>query len=232
MYINYILKKSNAQEVINRVREQNLTYLDYNRFAQICGTVRDIEAKSIPGCFIEAGCALGGSTIVIASIRDSSRDFKVYDVFDMIPPPTEDDPVEVHERYRIITSGKSTGIGGDEYYGYVDNIFEIVDKNLKKNLHEEAYKNIFLIKGLLQETLILEEPVAFAHVDVDWYEPVKVALERIFPLLSVGGSIILDDYFDWGGCRKATDEYLAGQSGNYDINNKFGNLKITKTINK
>ena len=66
-----------------------------------------------------------------------------------------------------------------------------------------------LIKGLVQDTMRIDQPVAFAHVDVDWYEPVLTCLQRVFPKLVEGGSIILDDYHDWGGCRKATDEYIA-----------------------
>jgi asparagine synthase (glutamine-hydrolysing) len=55
--------------------------------------------------------------------------------------------------------------------------------------------------------MVIEQPVAFAHIDVDWYEPVLTSLKRIFPHLVVGGSIILDDYHDWGGCRKATENF-------------------------
>ncbi|MEY4519181.1 MAG: hypothetical protein RLZZ499_1780 [Cyanobacteriota bacterium] len=56
--------------------------------------------------------------------------------------------------------------------------------------------------------MVVEQPVAFAHIDVDCYKPVLTSLKRIFPNLVVGGSITLDDYHDWGGCRKATDEFL------------------------
>lgn len=42
------------------------------------------------------------------------------------------------------------------------------------------------------------------------------------------GSIIIDDYYDWEGCRKATDEYLSTISGQYKSNNEAGSLKITK----
>ena len=46
----------------------------------------------MPGIFVEAGCALGGSTIVIAHAKEQERPLRVYDVFDMIPPPTAEDP--------------------------------------------------------------------------------------------------------------------------------------------
>jgi asparagine synthase (glutamine-hydrolysing) len=54
-------------------------------------------------------------------------------------------------------------------------------------------------------------------------------LSRIFPHLTVGGSIILDDYHDWGGCRKATDEYLERISGEFSLDDSAGSMKITRT---
>jgi hypothetical protein len=52
--------------------------------------------------------------------------------------------------------------------------------------------------------------MALAHIDVDWYEPVHVSLERIEPRLSPGGALVIDDYEDWSGCRRAVDEYFSG----------------------
>jgi asparagine synthase (glutamine-hydrolysing) len=51
--------------------------------------------------------------------------------------------------------------------------------------------------------------VAFAHIDCDWYDPVKYCLEALEHRLSPGGEIVLDDYHDYGGCQTATDEFLA-----------------------
>ena len=57
-----------------------------------------------------------------------------------------------------------------------------------------AENNVELVKGLFQDTIHLDEPVAFAHLDGDWYESTMVCLERIAPLLVPGGRIVLDDY--------------------------------------
>ena len=90
------------------------------------------------------------------------------------------------------------------------------------------HDKVSLIKGLVQDTMSLEEPVALAHIDVDWYEPVKTCLERIFPQLVSRGSIILDDYHDWGGCRKAADEYLLTVKGQFSLDDSAGSMKVTK----
>jgi asparagine synthase (glutamine-hydrolysing) len=183
----------------------------------------------LPGLFLEAGCALGGSAILLGSVKSVERPLQIYDVFEMIPQPTVEDTAEVHERYRTIVDGEATGIGGDKYYGYEDDLYLVVQENLKRFGIDRERQNISLIKGLVQDTMSIDQPVAFAHVDVDWYEPVMVCLERIFPALVVGGSIILDDYRDWGGCRKAADEYLARVAGQFALDNSAGSLKITRT---
>lgn len=217
--------------LIQRVKRKHLTYLTNERLTHIAKTSKQIEAQGIEGMFIEAGCALGGSAILISVLKNKMRDFRVYDVFGMIPPPTEKDPEEVHKRYQTISAGKSGGIGGDKYYGYEDNLYAKVYANFQSFGIEPELSNIQLIKGLLQDTMAIDAPVAFAHIDVDWYEPVKVSLERIFPYLSAGGCIVLDDYHDWGGCKKATDEFLATVPGQFILSDdRDGSVSIVKTM--
>ena len=76
-----------------------------------------------------------------------------------------------------------------------------------------AEHNVELIQGLFEDTIELDEPVAFAHLDGDWYESTMTCLTRIAPLLVPGGRIVLDDYEKWSGCRTAVDEYFAGRDG-------------------
>lgn len=146
----------------------------------------------------------------------------------MIPAPTQADPPQVHQRYNIISKGESLGINGDRYYGYVNNLMDVVKDNFEKFDIEIESNNIQLIQGLVQKTLHPSGPIAFAHIDVDWYEPVLPCLERIAPNLSIGGSKILDDYNDWGGCRKATDEFLASSLLSFLKDDTARPLKITK----
>ena len=222
---------SEDRNLISRIRSQNLTYLSDKKLASLANTCRSIEDSNLPGMFIEAGCALGGSAILIASLKRSERPFFVYDVFGMIPPPTKDDTQDVHDRYRTIIEGKSKGIGGDTYYGYVDNLYEAVQCNLTSFGINCAEQSVSLIEGFIQETMKIDQPVAFAHVDVDWYDPVMACLKCIFPKLVVGGSVIVDDYNDWGGCRKATDQYLRGVVGQFRLDDSAGSMKITKIKN-
>jgi hypothetical protein len=219
------------QSVVAEVRAKRLTYLADAKIASLMSTCRIAGAAGLDGLFVEAGCALGGSTIMMATCKEPARTLQVYDVFDMIPPPTGEDPPEVHERYRVIVEGKSSGIDGDPYYGYVHDLYEVVQSNLRSFGFEPERDRVLLIKGLLQDTLQLDGPVAVAHIDVDWYDPVMTCLERIFPRLVVGGSIILDDYHDWGGCRKATDEFLQRVPRQFARDDSAKSLKLTRTRN-
>lgn len=219
------------RELVSRVRARHLTYLSDGKLRSLIETCHRIEAAGTPGLFIEAGCALGGSAIVIATLKKPERDFRVYDVFGMIPPPTAEDPPEVHERYRIILEGKSQGLGGNRYYGYEADLFEIVQSNLQSFGVDCQRQHVSLIKGLVQDTMVVDGPVAFAHIDVDWYEPVKTCLERIVPHLSPGGALILDDYLDWGGCKKAVDEYFGPAiSREFEHDHSAGSMKITRVL--
>lgn len=211
-----------------RIREAKLTYLSDRKLASLVSTARAIEESGLPGVFLEAGCALGGSAILLASVKRADRPLQVFDVFGMIPPPTAEDTPDVHDRYKTIVQGQSTGIGGDPYYGYQDKLYERVQSNFDSFGIDRERQAVTLIKGLVQDTLHPQGPVALAHVDVDWYEPVMTCLQRVFPQLVPGGSIILDDYHDWGGCRKATDEFLRGVTGKFVLDDSAGSMKITK----
>ncbi len=216
------------RELILALRRENLTYLTTDRLASIVETWREIEKQGLEGIAIEAGCALGGSSILIARSKAPARKFYVHDVFEMIPPPGEKDGEDVKQRYETIAHGEARGLGGEKYYGYEENLIEKVRANLARHGVTEAGQSVFLVKGLVQDTLLGDEPVVFAHIDVDWYDPVMTCLQRIIPRLTVGGSLILDDYHAWSGCRKATDEYFAGKSEEFAMDDSAGHMKVTR----
>jgi hypothetical protein len=47
------------------------------------------------------------------------------------------------------------------------------------------------------------------RLDTDWYESTAAEFEILYPRLSTGGVLIIDDYGCWAGSRKATDDYFA-----------------------
>lgn len=190
-----------------QVRARNLTYLRPERLRalELCAT--EVNRQGVDGDFVECGVALGGSAVLLAECMGEGRTFHGYDVFGMIPAPTENDPPEVHQRFAVIASGQSQGIGDETYYGYRDDLLDHVAATLAEFGHEVG-ERVQLHPGLFEETLHPAATVAVAHVDCDWYDPVQICLERLTPRLAAGGYLVLDDYFDYGGCQLATDDFL------------------------
>lgn len=195
---------------IAAVRAENLTFLRPPELRDLALAMIDIERNGTPGIVIEAGTALGGSAIVLATAKAPERPMKVYDVFGLIPEPGERDGEDVHQRYADITAGKATGHAeGETYYGYREDLLGEVTRSFERRGVAPAARSVELVKGLFQDTVHVDGPVALANLDGDWYESTKVCLERIAPHVVSGGRIVLDDYDGWSGCREAVDEYFA-----------------------
>jgi asparagine synthase (glutamine-hydrolysing) len=213
--------------VARSVRERRLTYLRPERLRALERCAARVNRGLVAGDFLEAGLALGGSAVVLASHMGHGRRFHGYDVFGMIPPPSERDPAEVHERYATIVSGESQGIRGDTYYGYRDDLYEHVTRTFAA-FGMPVGDRIRLYKGLFEDTLHPRGPVALAHIDSDWFDPVDLCLRRIAPHLSQGGVMVLDDYDDYGGCRDAADAFLAEHGGAFALVRLGSNVAVVR----
>ena len=67
------------------------------------------------------------------------------------------------------------------------------------------------MEGDVRETLTLEnipDRVCLLRLDTDFYDSTLIELQVLWPLLSLGGVLILDDYGHWDGARRAVDEYF------------------------
>jgi predicted O-methyltransferase YrrM len=201
-----------SQQRIDRVRALNLSYCGPPKLENLAAALSYIKAHQVSGDIVEAGVALGGSAIVLALGQDASRTLWLYDVFAMIPSPGDQDEQDAHERFEVIRSGQSKGIGDHLYYGYRTDLKSDVESNLR-SFGIEPGNGVHLVKGLFQDTLYPKTQIALAHVDCDWFESVKVCIDRITPRLSPGGLIVFDDYTSYRGCRKAVDAWLNEAQG-------------------
>ncbi|NPC97803.1 TylF/MycF/NovP-related O-methyltransferase [Nocardioides sp. zg-DK7169] len=202
-----------VERTIRQVTEEKLSFLGEHHLRNLATVVRDIEAAGIPGVLLETGTARGGSAIVIAAAKAAERPLKVYDVFDTIPPPGEQDGEDVHERYRTIAAGEARGLDGEVYYGYREDLHGEVRESFARLGCPVEEHAVDLVKGLFEDTVRPDGPVAFAHLDGDWYDSTMVCLERIVPRLSVGGRLVIDDYYNWSGCQRAVHDYFEGREG-------------------
>jgi O-methyltransferase len=231
--INHLACHVMLPSLAKRVKADNLTYLADQKLLSLHREMARIRRNNVPGDFLEFGVALGGSAILLAEECTNGRSFHGFDVFGMIPPPThEKDDEKSKARYEEIRAGRSIGLGGDTYYGYRDNLYDEVQASFVRYGLQVDQQRIHLHKGLFSETWPLAASgitrVSLAHIDCDWYEPVKFCLEAVAPLMSAQGAVILDDYNDYGGCRTATDEFLASHR-QFQMWRQSGHLVLRKT---
>jgi hypothetical protein len=201
--------------IVQQVRKQRLTYLPVGALNDLYEAALTADEQGRPGVFLEAGCALGGSAVVLTQAKNPARPLYIYDVFGMIPPPTAEDGADIHERYEKIKSGQAAGIGGDPYYGYETELMDRVRDTFATFGLPVQDNAVTLVKGLFQDTITGDEPVALAHIDGDWYDSVRTCLELIGPRLPPGGVMVIDDYFYWSGARTAVNEFLAAHQDDY-----------------
>lgn len=82
----YRITDPNKARVLQTKRD-NLTYLLRQDLLNLYRVAQQVERAGVPGIFVEAGCALGGSSITIGMAKAKTRPLHVYDAFGMIPPP-------------------------------------------------------------------------------------------------------------------------------------------------
>lgn len=197
----------------DRIKSEGLTYLSESKIDRLEQELWRIGAADILGDYLEFGVALGGSALLVAqaAVQVKQR-FVGFDVFGMIPAPTSDkDDAHSRARYDVIRSGQSRGIGDALYYGYVPDFRGQVEATFERYGFSVDGQHVDFVQGLFEDTWPLQpkRPIAFAHIDCDWYDPVRYCLNAVAAHLQPGGAILLDDYHDFGGCRTATDEFLA-----------------------
>jgi hypothetical protein len=199
----------NVAETIQFLRSNALTYCGRpGKLEVVHEAVKRVEAGNVPGIFVEAGVAMGGSAIVIAKTKSPGRELRLYDVFEMLPPPGANDDAKSHEVYRNFLSGRVSGPVDRTYVEHSADLLAFTRDNMRRTGVDPEAQNIRFVKGLYEETLRVEQPVAFAHIDCDWYDSVKLCIERLADRVSVEGIMLFDDYNSFQGCRRAVDEWL------------------------
>lgn len=206
-----------VSRLIQRVLLDRRTYLEADALRDLASAARTVESTKLEGAIVEGGCALGGSAVVLASAKAPERPMYVYGTFGMIPAPSEKDGRDVHDRYTAIVGGHSKGIGSDLDYGYRQDLYEEVRTAFAEYGVAAERNNVRLIKGLFQETMRIDFPIALAHFDCDWYASVMTCLSRIEPSLMTGGVLIVDDFDAWSGCRKAVEEYFGDKREQFEF---------------
>ncbi len=199
-------------EVIRFVQARRLSFLSEGLLVSLARVALANEERGVSGRIIEAGVALGGSSLVLTAAKAQHRPISFFDTFGVIPAPGKKDGEDVHARYKVIADGNAEGHDGDQYYGYRDGLMESLIRNLREADLDPATNLVSLHAGDLRQTMTSHESLSLVHVDCDWYDPVLHCLTSCAPSMSIGGRFIVDDYSSWSGARRATDEWFSTQS--------------------
>ena len=75
-------------------------------------------------------------------------------------------------------------------------------------------ERVRFLEGWFADTLSTApiERLAILRLDGDLYESTMDAFTALYPKLSVGGYVLVDDYGAWEPCRKAVDDYRAAHN--------------------
>jgi hypothetical protein len=172
---------------------------------------RYIVHHQIPGEIVECGVWRGGSMQAVAltllDAGDDSRELHLFDTFEGMPPPTEEDTRTEYGESKSAEEMLAQS-AKDSHLWAVAGLDDV-----RLGMAETGYPadKIHYHPGLVEDTTPGEAPetIAILRLDTDWYAPTKHELEHLYDRLSPGGILILDDYGDWDGARKATEEFLA-----------------------
>lgn len=178
---------NDAETMIGLKRLDNLEYC-----------VADVIHRGIAGDLIEAGVWRGGASIfmraVLAAHHDNSRRVWVADSFEGLPKPDVTrypaDSGDRHWTTRPLAVSLPAVQRNFERYGLLDD-------------------RVHFLEGWFKDTLPNApiDQLAVMRLDGDMYGSTMDALRALYPRLSIGGYVIIDDYGAVPGCRAATDDF-------------------------
>ena len=166
--------------------------------------------KEVPGEIVECGVFKGASFLRFAMFREIfgnpfSKKIIGFDTFGKFPETNFQDDKKA--RNKFIDSAGEDSISKDQ-------LFQILNqKNLNRHLN--------LIEGDITKTVpdyVKTNPelkISLLNLDTDIYEPAVSILENLYPRITKGGILMLDDYGTHPGETKAVDEYF--QNKNIEI---------------
>jgi O-methyltransferase len=190
----------------DRVRPFTMTSVE--RLYALHEAIRYVVAADVPGDVVECGVWRGGSSMMAAlTLRQvgASRRIWLYDTFEGMPPPGENDVRYSGESAESLleSAERAPGAWNEWAWATLDDV--------RANMASTGYDALEYVAGPVENTVPEQAPgqIALLRLDTDWYESTRHEMEHLYPRLSDGGVLIIDDYGHWQGARRAIDEYFA-----------------------
>jgi O-methyltransferase len=187
------------------------TMTSTERLYALYKAVEHVVSRGVAGNLVECGVWRGGSVMMMGltlKALGATKHIHCFDTFEGMPPPTAAD-------VRHETGESAAGILARTEKKDGDYMWAVASlDDVLKNVGSTGYplSLVSFERGRVEKTIPAAAPlqIALLRLDTDWYESTKHELEHLYPRLSPGGVLIIDDYGFWRGARKAVDEYMAG----------------------
>lgn len=158
----------------------------------------EIGDRRVAGDVVECGVWKAGN-IILARKLVPDRVCWLYDTFTGMTLPDGE----------IDQKGKGSRKQPEAWLGKMAVSVAEVRANLNRFGVLDDTKLRFVVGDVI-ETLPTTRPerIALLRLDTDWYASTAAELRWLYPLLSPGGILIVDDYGYWLGARRAVDDYF------------------------
>ncbi len=174
------------------------TMIGLKRLDNLEFCIEEVIAKGVPGDLIETGVWRGGATIFMRAMLKAygvtDRCVWVADSFEGLPPPD---------------AGKYPHDAGDSLQQ--ERELAVSVEQVKANFERYGLLDdqVRFLKGLFRDTLpdAPIERLAVLRLDGDMYQSTMDALANLYPKVSQGGYVIVDDYSAIPACRQAVHDY-------------------------
>jgi len=198
------------RELVHHVMANQLTMVSYERLSSTILASHYVVQNDIAGDFVECGVWRGGNALVAASVfRRYGSDKKVwlFDTFAGMTAPTDHD--FQYSDGKLAAPQYHASLKKEHNEWALAHLGEVTKTFRDFSLSDRA----IFVRGDVNDTLrdvnqVLPPSISILRLDTDWYESTMTELGVLYPRLSVGGCLIVDDYGHWAGSRKATDEYF------------------------
>ena len=144
--------------------------------------------------------------LTLRNLGCTDRDLYLFDTFAGMPKPQNVDvDFNGYSAMPLFTSAQT----GEDTSDFCLATLPEVQAGMADTHYDQQLTHF--VKGKVEDTIPSQAPdkIALLRLDTDWYESTRHGLEHLFPRLSCGGILVLDDYGYWKGAQKATDEYIA-----------------------
>lgn len=189
---------------------QPFTMTTPERIAMLVDATAHVVRHRIPGDLVECGVWKGGSSMAMAATLQrlgvTDRHLWLYDTFEGMSEPTAADATyDGQDASGQLASQDKANSTSVWCYSPMDE----VRRNVLSTGFAEAA--LHFVKGRVEDTVPASAPetISLLRLDTDWYESTRHELENLYPRLTPGGVLIIDDYGYWKGARQAVDEYFS-----------------------